>query len=782
MDRQLLARATENSDAPTPGYMYLDIAKNAASNPQTCSEIAKYLTGRLASKNNSNIKYKCLKVIAKTAVSPYLRGQFKRCLAQDPQSMAAIKDATQFRGPPDPVRGDEPYEKVRNAAKEALDAVYSDTPAGDPSGGGTSFATSVSSGYGPSAGSSYGGGPPPGGRRMEGIGNPMFKDPRLEPQPQGIGNMTVNDLVNEAKSTVIGIIKDPLARNVDISLSNRQGSMPRPGGSYAGPTAGAYNRPPPGRSEIMHQTNGEWTMASNRGPGAVAPPPNYANDSAYYKSRDAGNSYSWAQSKGGAAPSGVGGVWATAPAAAPNSTYGHQATPSITVNNAIGGVVHASGGGGAAVSDGSYEKQLIMELCPPGGMKPEPPPDKLAQFARLVSGLNADLVCPVLLDCLEEGQPWIIRAKALWVMLSCIQNGQKPGAANNPYADFFHACGGEIAPLANHTRAAIREPAKRVLNSLGVATPVEGAPPIRATTAPTAPPPAPVANLLDFDEGDAPAPAVTTPTTAPPHQPPPVPPPAAPAGNDSLFGGLNVASVPSTGPPAAAAPLTAAAPTAPTGESLLDFITAETPAAAAPATSSFGFLNGGDSTPQAAASVTSEVKQASSMFDSLSLKGNQPSEGEKKAAEASLASASPVGSAFGFINSVGSSDASDKKADAPAAVADAVSRDSFDPLKNATPISQKKTMQLSQEQVQAMYYQQMMMQQQMQMAQMQMALQQQAKRGSAGNQQMFMNMPGRVMQNPAASKSTFAFMDKPQKPENYSFDFVKDAMTNEKKK
>jgi hypothetical protein len=81
-----------------------------------------------------------------------------------------------------------------------------------------------------------------------------------------------------------------------------------------------------------------------------------------------------------------------------------------------------------------------------------------------------------------------------------------------------------------------------------------------------------------------------------------------------------------------------------------------------------------------------------------------------------------------------------------------------------------------------MYYQQMMMQQQMQMAQMQMALQQQSKRLSGSNQQMFMSMPGRVMQNPAASKSTLVFMDKPQKEESHSFDFVKDAITNEKKK
>lgn len=239
MDRQLLSRATENSNAPTPGYMYIDIAKNAAGNPQTCSEIAKYLTGRLASKNNSNIKFKCLKVISKTAVSPYLRGQFKRCLSQDPQAMSAIKDAMQFRGPPDPVRGDEPYDKVRKAAKEALDAVYSDTPASDMGGsgsGGASFGSSISGGYGNQSGGGYGGagGPPPGGpRRMEGIGNPMFKDPRLEPE---VGNLTVNTIVNEAKSTVMGMIKDPLARNTSITISNNQGSMPRPGGSYSGPS------------------------------------------------------------------------------------------------------------------------------------------------------------------------------------------------------------------------------------------------------------------------------------------------------------------------------------------------------------------------------------------------------------------------------------------------------------------------------------------------------------------------------------------------------------------
>lgn len=233
MDRQLLARATENSDAPTPGYMYNDIAKNAASNPAVCSDVAKYLTGRLASKNNYNIKYKCLKVIAKTATSPYLRGQFKRCLSIDPQAMGAIKEALQFRGPPDPVRGDEPYERVRVAAKEALDAIYSDTPADQSAGG--SFASAASSSYGPTgqqgfSSQSYGSSSNPGGRRMEGIGNPMFKDPRMEPDAP---NPALANVINEAKDTIIGMIKDPLARNPTVGV-NRNSYGSGGGGGYSG--------------------------------------------------------------------------------------------------------------------------------------------------------------------------------------------------------------------------------------------------------------------------------------------------------------------------------------------------------------------------------------------------------------------------------------------------------------------------------------------------------------------------------------------------------------------
>lgn len=136
MDRNALARATEATSAPTPGYLYADIAKNAATSPQTSVEICRYLTRRLATKSNPNVKHKCLRVIAKVAQSPVNRGMFQRAVVQDHEAVAAIKACLNFRGPPDAARGDQPYEQVRAAAKECLDAVYSDAPSSTAGAGG----------------------------------------------------------------------------------------------------------------------------------------------------------------------------------------------------------------------------------------------------------------------------------------------------------------------------------------------------------------------------------------------------------------------------------------------------------------------------------------------------------------------------------------------------------------------------------------------------------------------------------------------------------------------
>lgn len=268
-------------------------------------------------------------------------------------------------------------------------------------------------------------------------------------------------------------------------------------------------------------------MASNRGPN-----PYGSSNSSFNSNGSTASSVSM---------NGVGGSWGT------TSTVSAPTTANSHYSNT--GVV--SGPGGSAASNGSYERNLIMELCPPGGINAEPPADKLQQFIPAIPSLNPDLVCPALLDALEDGQPWIIRAKALCVMEIIIKVSEENRATgqNNAYLDFFHTCKDEIEPLANHNRAAIREPARRVLKAMGIELQPDQPKPSAQLTAPTV---IVSADLLDFDSAPNTNPSLDVfphlPTTTAP--PPPSKEPTqsdsatlAPVSKTDIFGGMNIKPV-----------------------------------------------------------------------------------------------------------------------------------------------------------------------------------------------------------------------------------------------
>ena len=315
-------------------------------------------------------------------------------------------------------------------------------------------------------------------------------------------------------------------------------------------------------------------MASNRGPSAIGSSSSPSSseqhqNSEYYRARNSGGTaFQWAGAggAGGGTPggtssgvssgSGVGGSWASVTNHAPPPTTAPPAPPQVSVSGRSPAGAYAAAVSAIPISNmgasspaGVYERNLIQELCPPGGMKAEPPQDKLEELARSVPSLNPDWVCPALLDALEEGNPWIMRAKALCVIETVLRVTSEVSGegGSNAYADFFHACAGEIEPLANHARAAVKGPAKRVLAALGVAV-SEGEGVVvnggqtgsRGVAASTNAADAP--NLLDFDE---PAQAATTVTEA---VAPPAPAVNA-SGGESLFSGLNTkASLPATTP------------------------------------------------------------------------------------------------------------------------------------------------------------------------------------------------------------------------------------------
>mgnify|MGYP001271159222 FL=1 len=162
MDRGLLARATAADDGPTPGYLYGEIAKMTRASFDVCAKVEEYLAKRCANKN-ANVKLKALVVIRHVAEKG--APQFKQQMVR---RLPVIKDCQQFSGPPDPLRGDEPYRKVRIAAKDAIEALTSDDYEQQPQS-----MQGFSGGYddGPQ---NY----PPQRGRMEGFGNSI---PDTEP-------------------------------------------------------------------------------------------------------------------------------------------------------------------------------------------------------------------------------------------------------------------------------------------------------------------------------------------------------------------------------------------------------------------------------------------------------------------------------------------------------------------------------------------------------------------------------------------------------------------------
>ena len=893
MDKSLLNRATEGSTAPTPGYLYNDIGKTLTS-PQACIDTTNYLLNRL-SKSNVHIKKKACKVLSKLIVHPVNRGMLKRTLAQNPNGIAAIKECAAWRGTMDAVRGDQWNVEVREAAKECLDVVYSDKGGaeeysatsqqmmgGMPSGGmaglqqGGGFTNNNATvqgigggGYGApmggSSGSGYGGGGADsytnnayGGAaaatassssssRMEGIGNPMFSDPRLAQSSSSsstaasrLGKMT--QMASSMGGAMLGMIKDPLAKQA--AAMQQQSDHPNMG-TYNPNIRDPYSQPP-GRNNLAMQTGGQWTMASNRGPNAIggfnnnnggmAPPPAEAprhDDSEYYKARNAtaGSAFNWASSSNNgaaaaapttsAAPApsggGVGGSWATAPVAPPPpsqpaaSSTSAASTPQLSVaaqsrmdanqstnpySNGSGGSTFGVSGGftNPNITPGEYEKNLISELCPPGGMKAEPPQDKLQEFAQSVPSLNPDLVCPALLDALEDGNPWIMRAKALCVIETVLKVMNQQQGETNPYSDFFHACASEIEPLASHARQSVKAPAKRVLGLLGVAP---GTTVAATSSSPAAAPVVAAAeapNLLDFG---GPADVPPAPATAPP---PPAPSAnVSSGGGDSMFGGMTMKSggsaAPSTNSPAAPAMVSTESTESSSGDLLGNFSVADpAPVAAPPAVP-----------PPAAPASTG----SSDLFGSMTVKSTSATV-EVVAAPAPAATApsddassigpSSGGSAFGFMNTTTPSTPSrpaPTKAVAPASPAasydpllslgatattstnnGAMNQNGMNPMGGQMNGAQMNPAQMQQMQ---MAYQQNMMMMQQQMQQMQMP------GGAAGTGQVF----GRQSSNPnvmganymrqvpgvQGDNSSFSFLGAaPKKKETHEFDFVKDAM------
>ena len=119
MDRTVLNKATSPNDDPTPGYLFGEIAKWTFADVQACQQLADYLLKKLE-KDNPYTKVKVLRIIHH--VCEQGKPDFRRQVARRAD---IVKSCLQYRGTPDPLKGDAPNKAVREEADSAVKAIFS---------------------------------------------------------------------------------------------------------------------------------------------------------------------------------------------------------------------------------------------------------------------------------------------------------------------------------------------------------------------------------------------------------------------------------------------------------------------------------------------------------------------------------------------------------------------------------------------------------------------------------------------------------------------------------
>jgi len=433
MNHSMLLKATSSDDSPTPGYLFGEIAKLTTEGIDIVEKIVKVLVDRLKRKE-ANVRRKTLVVIKHVC----RRGDpgFRRKIQAN---VAAVKECLQFTGPADPLKGDQPYRAVREAAKEALEAIFDDSsditpvnsalaqriqgfgveppaPASEQAGSSSYYDEGNRSGSLASSGGYSGGGYGHGGGRAlpseshgytqsahsfggsnqkyGGIGNPNFQDPRN--MPKGFLDR-VKDRVEE--------YSDRASKTVT--------------------TTGIQN---------WLGTSKHETSSSYRDVGASRSVSSYQGAVPASSSLPSASSHQWNSSLGGTGDP-------RSPRFASSGT-----TSSSSVNRT-----------GVALSDGKHERALIDDLCSRGGVRAVPARDKLESFVSACKTLNSHTVMPILFEKLTSSD-WKVQHKALCVCEALVQGGEDLEA----YVDYIDERGDILEMLLSSSQPTLRNRCKKV--------------------------------------------------------------------------------------------------------------------------------------------------------------------------------------------------------------------------------------------------------------------------------------------------------------------------------
>lgn len=508
----MLNEATSSDDSPTPGYMLSDIAKSTLANYQACVQLQDFLIARMAKKNH-NIKFKSLVIVKHVCRNGRL--EFKRDMAR---RVEGIKECLEFKGPPDPLRGDQIYERVRVAAREALEAVFdSQMPVTTSAVAAANRIQGMSGGYGTEQTSVP-------AKRESGIFSSVSSA------------LSWGSSSDESGSTYAG------AHGDTSTFSNVGTTFASGGGGISGPVSGlpgAYNGSTSSMTGIGNpnfsdpRSEKSWTQKISEKIG-FGKSDSEKTEKFNSFSGDGVGDYKFTSNRPGNPFSGSGSTSSQGynpsvfNSSSSSSSWNSSNNPTIIDGYTVsggGGIVPnlpptgGLGRAGGAASDGLYEQSMIGSLCEPGGTKAVPPEDKLSAFALTAPTLAPETVGSSLLEHLNSDF-WQSRVKALIVVA---QLAKTRGCEN--HIEWWVQNGVEdIRSMNIDQKSSVRTQALKTLRALKVSAPASaevsgGQEYLGAAPSPSAPiatqaaVPSPSLNLLDTDDF----------TYAPASPPPPVP-------------------------------------------------------------------------------------------------------------------------------------------------------------------------------------------------------------------------------------------------------------------
>ncbi|EKF32801.1 hypothetical protein MOQ_003343 [Trypanosoma cruzi marinkellei] len=121
MDRSLFKRAVVDNEEPTPGYIYREMAQWTFKDYNTQMKFIDALFDKLKSNTGVHALYKVLRIIKTMCETGH--SDFQRELKKNSRT-EILKTFANYRGKPDLKYGDSLNEKVRQSAREAIEAIF----------------------------------------------------------------------------------------------------------------------------------------------------------------------------------------------------------------------------------------------------------------------------------------------------------------------------------------------------------------------------------------------------------------------------------------------------------------------------------------------------------------------------------------------------------------------------------------------------------------------------------------------------------------------------------